>query len=410
MNETAADTPVDYPPLELRDGVPPVIDKADALMRYADQLAAGFGPVALDAERASGYRYSQRAYLVQVRRQGAGSALIDPIALSDLAVLNEAIGEAEWILHAATQDLPCLAEVGMAPVALFDTELAARLLGRERVSLAALVGSELGAHLAKGHGATDWSVRPLSAEQLRYAALDVEPLVELREVLGAELAAVGREEVANQEFTHLLDFQPRDKGPEEWRRLSGMHKLRHPRQWAIARELWRERDDIAARGDIAPGRILPDSAIIAAVQAQPASQEALLATTGFHGRGAGRYARSWWAALRRGQELPESELPERTARGEGPPPPRAWPERNLAAHHRLQSARGGIGDLAQEWGVAPELMMAPDTIRRLCWQPPGDISAAAITSYLTDMSARDWQIEACLPILLAALANEVTSE
>ncbi|HEV8024089.1 MAG TPA: HRDC domain-containing protein [Candidatus Nanopelagicales bacterium] len=410
MNEAAADTPVDYPPLELRDGVPPVIDTTDALGWYADQLAAGFGPVGLDAERASGYRYSQRAYLVQIRRQGAGSALIDPIALPDLSVVNDAIGDSEWILHAATQDLPCLAEVGMTPVALFDTELAARLLGRERVSLAALVGSELGAHLAKGHGATDWSVRPLSAEQLRYAALDVEPLVELREVLGAELAAVGRAQMADEEFTHLLDFQPRDKGPDEWRRLSGMHKLRQPRQWALARELWRERDAIAARGDIAPGRILPDSAIIAAVQAQPSSAEALVATAGFHGRGAGRYARSWWTALRRGQELPESELPERTPRGDGPPPPRSWPERNPAAHQRLLAARSGIGDLAEHWGIAPELIMAPDTVRRLCWQPPDDISAEAIASVLTEMAARPWQVEACLPILLAALANEVTSE
>ena len=406
------------PPLELADGPPGVISGLEELQRYAQALAAGSGSVGLDAERASGYRYSQRAYLVQIRRQGAGTALIDPIALPDLSIISAAIGDAEWILHAATQDLPCLAEVGMLPTNLFDTELAGRLLGRDRVSLAALVGSELGRHLAKGHGATDWSVRPLSSEQLRYAALDVEPLVELRDVLAAELQAAGRWDSAQQEFAHLRNFRPRDKGPDEWRRLSGMHKLRSARQWGIAREMWRERDDIAREKDIAPGRILPDSAIIAAVRATPDSKDALLATEGFHGRGAGRYARSWWSALQRGRELPEAELPERSPRGDGPPPPRSWAERNPPAHARLTIAREGIAQVAERWQVAPEIVLSPELVRRLCWDPPdgsasGSASGTAGTSireFLAGSGARPWQIDACLPVLIEALANEVTSE
>src|SRR6056297_1917329 len=412
------DAPEQLPPLELVDGVPTVITDMDELRTYADALAAGEGPVGLDAERASGYRYSQRAYLVQIRRAGTGTALIDPIAVPDLTCINDAIGDAEWILHAATQDLPCLAEVGMTPQSLFDTELAGRLLGRERVSLAALVGSELGNHLAKGHGATDWSVRPLSAEQLRYAALDVEPLRQLRDVLAAELKSAGRWELAQQEFAHLLGFQPRDKGPEEWRRLSGMHKLRTPRQWAIAREMWLERDEIARAKDVAPSRILPDSAIVAAVRSVPESKEALLATEGFHGRGAGRYARSWWSALQRGRELPEAELPERSPRGDGPPPPRSWAERNPPAHARLTIAREGIAQVAERWQVAPEIVLSPELVRRLCWDPPdgsasGSASGTAGTSireFLAGSGARPWQIDACLPVLIEALANEVTSE
>ena len=404
------------PPLELLDGVPDVITNIDELRTYADALAAGEGPVGLDAERASGYRYSQRAYLVQVRRTGAGTALIDPIAVPDLTCINEAIGDAEWILHAATQDLPCLAEVGMTPQVLFDTELAGRLLGRERVSLAALVGSELGNHLAKGHGATDWSVRPLSSEQLRYAALDVEPLRQLRDVLAAELKAAGRWDLAEQEFAHLLGFQPRDKGPEEWRRLSGMHKLRSPRQWALAREMWLERDEIARAKDVAPGRILPDSAIVAAVRSVPESKEALLATEGFHGRGAGRYAKSWWAALQRGRDVPDTELPERSPRGDGPPPPRSWAERNPPAHDRLAQAREGMSELAQRWQVAPEILLSPDLLRRVCWDPPvgsasgGASSSHAIANFLAAAGARPWQIDTCLPVLVNSVANQVTSE
>lgn len=394
-------------PLELRDGPAPVVQSPTHLEEFARALGQGSGPVGIDAERASGYRYSQRAYLVQLRREGSGTALVDPISVPDLSVVDTAIGDAEWILHAATQDLPCLAEVGMSPTRLFDTELAGRLLGRERVSLAALVGSELGRGLAKGHGATDWSVRPLSDEQLRYAALDVEPLVELRDVLADELISAGRMDIAQQEFEHLLTFQPRVRGPEEWRRLSGMHKLRKPRQWALARELWLARDSLAERKDIAPGRLLPDSAIVSAVLAQPSSLASLLETSGFHGRGAGRYARTWWSAIERGMGLSEAELPERAPRPEGPPPPRTWAERNPAAHDRFQRARSQIATIAQQWDIAPELLIAPDTVRRMCWEPPPDTTLEGIRAALATYDARPWQIETCAGVLHSALRTRL---
>lgn len=410
MTEESEPVPDELPPLELRQGPAPQLTSAADVQAYADAIASGDGPIALDAERASGYRYSQRAYLIQVRRSGAGTALIDPIAVPDLSGLADAIGDNEWILHAATQDLACLAEVGMRPTRLFDTELAGRLLGRERVSLAALVASELGHSLAKGHGATDWSVRPLSGEQLRYAALDVEPLIELRDALASELHDCGRWEMAEQEFGHLLNFTPRERGPEEWRRLSGMHKLRKPRQWALARELWLARDDIAQRRDVAPGRLIPDSAVIAAVQADPASLDELLASPGFHGRGASRHARDWWGAIQRGRALPDTQLPQRAPRGDGPPPPRSWAERDPAANSRLQAARAAMSELSEAWNIAPELLLAPDSLRRLCWDPPADTSEVGVGAALEALEARPWQIALCAPVLSPALDSEVTSE
>ncbi|WP_459984624.1 ribonuclease D, partial [Mycobacterium avium] len=151
----------------------------------ARRLDRGRGPFAVDAERASGFRYSNRAYLIQIRRAGAGTALIDPVShgadpVRALRPVAEVLGSDEWILHSADQDLPCLAEVGMRPPALYDTELAGRLAGFERVNLATMVERLLGFGLAKGHGAADWSKRPLPAEWLNYAALDVELLIELR--------------------------------------------------------------------------------------------------------------------------------------------------------------------------------------------------------------------------------------
>lgn len=406
-SETIEELPV-LEPLTLRDGLTPVIDTPDALQAYARAIEQGSGPVALDAERASGYRYSMRAYLIQVRRAGAGTALIDPIAVPDQTPLNDAIGEAEWILHAATQDLPCLEEVGLRPHSLFDTEVAGRILGRERVSLAALVAGELGYELEKGHGATDWSKRPLSTGQLTYAALDVEMLVELRDALHSELIAAHRWDIAAQEFEHLRGFQPKDKGPEPWRRLSGMHKLRSPRQWGLARGLWQERDAIAQRTDTAPGRLIPDSSIVAAVLADPTDAPGLLTTKGFHGRAARRYQDRWWAALEQARSLPEDQWPSRPTRSEGPPPARSWSDKDPAAAERLAAARESIDQLVESWGVAPEILLAPDLLRRLCWAPPAPATEASIRAYLAAGEARAWQIELCTPGLVTALTGVET--
>lgn len=398
---------IDTPPvpLEPREGVPDLITDTTSLRSYANRLMAGSGPVALDAERASGFRYSQRAYLIQVRRSGAGSALIDPIAVTDMSPLAEALAGTEWILHAATQDLPCLAEVGLVPDRLFDTELAGRLLGRERVGLSALVESELGAHLEKGHGATDWSVRPLSAAQLRYAALDVELLIELRDALEEALIAAGKQEIAREEFDALLSFQPRERTDEDWRRTSGLNRVRSPRGQAIVRELWRERDAVAQERDVAVGRLLPDAALIAAASTSVTSADELITAEGFHGRGARRHLRRWWQAYARALALPESDLPTRPPRIDGPPPARAWADRDPEAHARLSAARAELNGLAEHMQMPVENLLTPEVVRRLCWQPPAPCNEHAITGFLRAAGARPWQVATCAPVLLAAVTD-----
>ena len=391
-------------PREPRDGVPPLITSDSALVEYASALAGGHGPLALDAERASGYRYSQRAYLIQLRREGAGTALIDPTLVTSLAPIQQATAGVEWILHAATQDLPCLAEVGLRPTALFDTELAGRLLGRERVGLSWLVESELGEHLEKGHGSADWSLRPLSAEQLRYAALDVEWLVELRTVLHQELEAAGKLGWAIEEFTALLDFTPRDRGEEPWRRTSGIHRIRKARALAVVRGLWLARDEVAARTDIAPGRILPDAAIVAAATNLPSSIEELVAIKEFSGKGQQRRSRTWWAAIESARGLPEAELPLLATPGEGPPPPRTWPDRNPAAATRLHHARALLTEISERLSVPLENLISPDLVRRVCWDPPA-ADEVAVGEVLARAGARPWQIDLAVPVLVAAMAE-----
>jgi ribonuclease D len=395
------------PLLTLRDGLPEITETPEALDAVVAAVAAGTGPVGLDAERASGYRYSARAYLVQLRREGSGTALIDPIAFDDLSALNDAIGDAEWILHAASQDLPCLRELGLSPTALFDTELAARLLGYPRVGLATLVETIVGQSMRKEHSAADWSKRPLPTPWLEYAALDVEVLLELRDVLGRELEETGKAEWARQEFEHLIGYVPAAR-LDPWRRTSGIHKARNRRALAAVRELWSVRDELAESLDTTPGRLIPDSAVIAAANALPTNGKVLLETQGFHGRGARRYLESWVDALKRARALPESELPPMANRSDGPPQVRSWADRDPVAAARLNAARAAVSALSEERNVPIENLLTPDYLRRVLWSPPNapdDELEAAVGAELSRLGARQWQVDLMAPLITEAILH-----
>ncbi|QKW52898.1 ribonuclease D [Streptomyces buecherae] len=391
------------PLLEPREGIPPVVADADALAEVITAFAAGSGPVAVDAERASGYRYGQRAYLVQLRRAGAGTALIDPVGCPDLSALGAAIADAEWVLHAATQDLPCLRDIGMVPERLFDTELAGRLAGFARVGLGAMVENVLGYALEKGHSAVDWSTRPLPEPWLRYAALDVELLVDLRDALEAELTEQGKLEWAQQEFAAIAAAPPAAPRKDPWRRTSGMHKVRKRRQMAVVRELWEARDRIAQRRDVSPGKVLGDGAIVEAALAMPTSPRALAALPGFGQRMSRRQLEQWHAAVERARALPETELPQPGAPLNGPPPPRAWADKDPAAAARLAAARAAVSALAERLNLPQENLITPDTVRRLCWEPPADATVESVAQVLTGYGARPWQVDLVTPALTGAL-------
>ncbi|MEV6007202.1 ribonuclease D [Streptomyces sp. NPDC051976] len=402
--ETATQTaPAPVPLLEPREGIPPVTASPEALAEVVAAFAAGSGPVAVDAERASGYRYGQRAYLVQLRRAGAGTALIDPTGCPDLSALGEALSDTEWVLHAATQDLPCLDELGMRPTSLFDTELAGRLAGFARVGLGAMVEHVLGYALEKGHSAVDWSTRPLPDPWLRYAALDVELLVDLRDALEEELRTQGKLEWALQEFAAIAAAPPPAPRVDPWRRTSGMHKVRRRRQIGVVRELWLTRDRTARERDVSPGRVLSDAAIVNAALEGPPNVHALAALPGFGHRMGRRQLDQWQAAIDRARALPERELPQPAAAYTGPPPPRAWADKDPAAHARLSAARASVTALAEELNLPQENLITPDTVRRLCWSPPADGSPESVAAALAAMGARPWQIGLTTPLLTVAL-------
>ena len=398
--------PVVTPLREPADGIPPVVETPEALAHVVAAFAAGTGPVAVDAERASGYRYGQHTYLVQLRRAGAGTALIDPIALPDLSALSEALSGVEWVLHAASQDLPGLVEQRLFPDAVFDTELAARLLGLERVGLAAVVAEVLGLGLAKEHSAVDWSTRPLPTEWLRYAALDVEVLVELRQALGERLREAGKEEWARQEFEAVRTAPPAPPRVDPWRRTSGLHAIRDPRRLAVVRALWQAREAEAQRRDLSPGRVLPDAAILAAATALPRTVEDLVALKPFSGKATRRRAAQWLVAVQEALALPESALPSsRGPRTDAPPPPRAWADRDPAAAARLTAARAVVVGLSEAHRVPAENLLQPDLLRRLCWTPPQDLSPDGVAATLAAGGARPWQGGLVAAPLAEALAG-----
>ncbi|MFF8930314.1 ribonuclease D [Streptomyces longwoodensis] len=394
------------PLLEPREGIPPVIADEAGLAEVVAAFAAGTGPVAVDAERASGYRYGQRAYLVQLRREGAGTALIDPVACPDLSALGAALRDTEWVLHAATQDLPCLREIGMVPTRLFDTELAGRLAGFPRVGLGAMVEGVLGYVLEKGHSAVDWSTRPLPEPWLRYAALDVELLVDLRDALEKELDRQGKLEWAHQEFAAIAAAPPAEPRKDPWRRTSGMHKVRRRRQLAVVRELWEARDRIAQRRDVSPGKVLSDAAIVEAALALPANVHALAALSGFGHRMGRRQLEQWQAAVDRAKALPEAQLPQQGQSVAGPPPPRAWADKDPAAAVRLSAARTAVSALAEELSMPQENLITPDTVRRVCWEPPQGVTADSVAEALVSHGARPWQVELVTPVLVTALSAQ----
>ena len=392
------------------EGVPAVSITAIEIASAAAKLASGTGPFAVDAERASGFRYSNRAYLIQIRRAGAGTVLIDPVnhggsPIDVLKPLADVLADDEWILHAADQDLPCLAEVGLRPPAVYDTELAGRLAGFDRVNLAAMVQRLLGLGLAKGHGAADWSKRPLPEAWLNYAALDVEVLIELRSEVAGVLATQNKTDWAAEEFEYLRCAESTPTRRDRWRRTSGLNKVRTTAGLAAVREMWTARDRIARNRDIAPGRILPDPAIIAAALADPKTVEELIALPVFGGPKQRRTAGVWLEALESARRT--DDPPEAAETLNGPPPPVRWAKRKPEAAAYLEAARSALGELSQRVGVPTENLVSPDLVRRLCWDFTADTADVtdAVAEFLNGGGARNWQRALVVPTLSTALSQ-----
>lgn len=368
-----------------------------------DDLGRGTGPLAIDVERASGFRYSQRAYLVQIYRRGSSNFLVDPLEVPDLSDLTRHFSGEEWVFHAASQDLPSLRELGVEPVNIFDTELGARIAGLPRVGLQGVVEDILGLSLKKAHSAADWSTRPLPEEWLHYAALDVELLPDLREGIHALLEKANKLDVAREEFDAVLSFSPPERPAEAWRRLSGLHQVRGARALAVARELWLAREEYAKETDTAPGRLIPDRSIIAVAIEKPESKGGLAGLKSFQGRASRKELDRWWRAIERG--LVTDDLPALRGQSTSLPPPRAWLDKAPDAHRRYVIARDLITRVAESLTIPLENVLTPDHLRRVCWAPDDESSPNALDAQLQGLGARRWQRDVVVPLLVEAFSQ-----
>ena len=380
-------------------GVPDLVETSDGLGEVLSQLKAGSGPIAIDAERASGYKYSARAYLIQIKRNGGGLHLIDPIAVGQSpywAEMSEAFADQEWIIHASTQDLACLREVGINPQIIFDTELAGRIAGCERVGLGPLTEQLLGVTLAKEHSAVDWSLRPLRPEWLNYAALDVELLIELRDEIEKLLIANKKLEWAKQDFAAILKSPPTPPRKDPWRRTSGIHKIRDLTALAIIRSLWAARNEFAKEIDLAPGRVFNDETLVLIATKPPKGfgdfKKALLRRT----RLTSMPFEEWFEVFEAAQKLTSEELPKLRMPSEGLPAPKMWQSRNPLGYARLTHARAAVLECASEHFMPAENLISPEAVRRVCWPtPPEELTDRLkfVASELAEFGARSWQIE-----------------
>jgi len=385
-------------------GTPDVIDTEVAFKSALSDLAEGTGPFAVDAERASGYKYSARAYLIQIKRNGGGLHLIDPIPFGPghqlFIELNALLNTDEVILHASTQDLPCLRELGINPNLLFDTELGGRIAGLPRVGLGPLLEAHLGVLLAKEHSAVDWSMRPLPQDWLNYAALDVELLIELRNIIAQLLLDAKKLHWAEAEFASILAAPPNPPRVDPWRRTSGMHKIRKRNQLAVIRSLWNVRNQIAESLDVSPGKLLNDSAIVELAMNPPTNKrefDKVLRPIGLRARWK-ENLEIWLAAIASAVALPESDYPEMRAAGDSMPPTKIWKERFPEKYAPFTHARAAVEARAAELNIPVENLIAPDVIRKLVWKLSTDVEKDAI-----DLGARPWQVAEIAEIVTAAL-------
>ena len=401
------------PLLQPAEGTPPVIDTESKFKGALTQLAQGHGPFAVDAERASGFRYSARAYLIQIKRNNGGLHLIDPIPFgpghSLFEQLNALLNTDEVILHASTQDLPCLRELGINPIHLFDTELAGRIAGLPRVGLGPLLETLMGVSLAKEHSAADWSARPLPQEWLTYAALDVELLVELRDKIFVLLEKSNKLPWALEEFASILKAPPAPPRVDPWRRTSGMHKIKRRDQLAIIKELWIARDRVASEQDIAPGKLLNDGAIVELAIAASVTKkefEKALRPLGLRARWLENLP-LWLSSISAAVALPEDQWPAMRTNADTLPPIKLWRDKFPEKYAPLLHARAAIELIAQENEIPVENLVTPEHVRRVCWKPPAGatetLSIPAVEQALFELGARQWQINLVGPVLASAL-------
>ena len=394
------------------EGTPQLMAGAAAIRQAADQLAQGTGWCAVDTERASGFRYHNRVCLLQIRRAGAGTMLIDvesdPQATTDF--IGRVLADTGWVVHAASTDLPYLEQLRLRPPQLFDTELAGRFLGFHRVNLAAMVEHYLGVRLRKNHGGEDWSRRPIPSEWLDYAALDVEYLLPLADAMRSELTQQHpKDEWVAEECDYLTRvYRGYSPTPKSWEDLKGVHGLRTSKQLQVARWLWRVREKLARASDTAVSRLLPDKALVALATELPTTVPKVMRTPGYPPR-LRRKARYWAnqvdKALRTAQDRWPEPFPIPTYR-DTPPSRYTWSRYYPESFPKLTMVREELARVAAQVEIPVENMIQASDTNEIVWrsQELKEVTDdTELLELLQRLQIRLWQQKLCLPIFTSIL-------
>ena len=396
------------------EGTPQLMAGAAAIRQAADRLAQGTGWCAVDTERASGFRYHNRVCLLQIRRAGAGTMLIDvesdPQATTDF--IGRVLADTGWVVHAASTDLPYLEQLRLRPPQLFDTELAGRFLGFHRVNLAAMVEHYLGVRLRKNHGGEDWSRRPIPSEWLDYAALDVEYLLPLADAMRSELTQQHpKDEWVAEECDYLTRvYRGYSPTPKSWEDLKGVHGLRTSKQLQVARWLWRVREKLARASDTAVSRLLPDKALVALATELPTTVPKVMRTPGYPPR-LRRKARYWAnqvdKALRTAQDRWPEPFPIPTYR-DTPPSRYTWSRYYPESFAKLTMVREELARVAAQVEIPVENMIQSSDTNEIVWrsQELKEVTDdTELLELLQRLQIRPWQQKLCLPIFTSILLS-----
>lgn len=421
-----------------RDGVPALSDTPESVQTVSESLSRGRGPVAVDTERASGFRFDDRAFLVQLRRDGAGTHLVDPAAVPQAGeILAPVMDTTPWILHAAHSDLPALTSLGWRTPELHDTQIAGRLLGYGQIGLAGMLEEFLGVTVAKDKGRKDWSARPIPDAMLSYAALDVELLIELRDVTLSRLRDLGRGDWYRQECDHVSRGWSFPVPEPDWRKLRGIGHVRDARGLEIVRRLIDARTSVARDRDVPPEHVLRGSSILDLAQqpgradrqlSREVSGASRLARTS---RGSG-FARELTAvlssALRQAISADPASLPDRPTSSGGRPDHRTWERDHPLAYRLSTDFRDALSVVSDCTGIRTEDLLTVRALRSVAWDvscllvPAGatgpSLSGNApndpvselenmLGQALEDQQCRRWQVDLLIDAFAPVVADQV---
>ncbi|WP_018295660.1 HRDC domain-containing protein [Corynebacterium lubricantis] len=384
-----------------------LVDSLEGFKRAASALSRGSGRFALDTERASSFRYDDRAFLVQVTRPGAPTFLIAPEGLREefADVFAPVLNDEAWILHAAGEDIPSLSWLGLKPGELFDTELAGRLGGFRRPNLAAMVEEFVGVHLEKGHGREDWSQSPLPQEWAEYAALDVAYLEELATAEAEFLANQNKLSIAEQEFAYLVSTgsAQSEQRQRTWRDLKGIKSIRSRASLNVAKHLWEDREYIARVTDTSPGALLSNRALIEIAKEMPSSKRSVHRI-----RGVSRKFDPWDSLVQAREDSP-AVYPLIEREHSYPPGKSYWEREHPDSWQVLQQIRADVLDLSEDIEIPVENILAPKLLSETVWETTNGSSQSAswtthrMASLLGEKGAREWQIQLTAPIIVGQL-------